>query len=93
MYLGILEQMTGEIESAQKLLEKYLSLYPEGEDTARVKAMLANVTAEMQQRQRVSNYQGTDNYLAGAASRGFKRWDSSQMAIKVFIHSGQGVWL
>ena len=91
VYLGILKQMTGQIESAQKLLEKYLSLYPQGDDAPRVKAMLGNVTADIQQRQRVSNSKGQDNYLAEAAARGFKRWDSSQMPIKIFIRSGQGV--
>src|SRR5262249_36815029 len=36
VYLAILKQMTGQIESAQKLLENYLSLYPQGDEAPRV---------------------------------------------------------
>lgn len=75
VYLGILRQMKGEIEPAQKILEKYLTLYPHGDEAPRVKAMLANVTADLKQRQTVSSSKRQDNYYEEAAAQGFKRWE------------------
>jgi tetratricopeptide (TPR) repeat protein len=89
--LGTCYQTVGRTADAVAAYEKYLSIDPNGQHSAKIRSTVALLENEIKRTSANPVSNGPNDYLGDATQNGMTRWAKEAIPLKVCIKNGEGV--